>query len=107
MKTTIKVILLFLFINILFSCDCQKTAAGIVYDSETKLPLKDVTYNGSNNLTINIKTNEKGEFRILKMDGRRCKIIKTYFKKKGYKILKINLKNRSQNNAIYLDAKKN
>ena len=81
MKTTTKIIVLFLMINLLFSCDCQKIATGIVYDADTKLPLAGVTYNGSNNLTFEIKTNEKGEFRILKMAGRRCGIIKTFFKK--------------------------
>jgi hypothetical protein len=106
MKKLIKICVLFLSTNLLFSCDCQKTATGIVYDAETKLPLSNVIYNGSNNLTFDIKTNEKGEFRILKMDGRRCKIIKTYFKKENYETLKIKIKNRSENNAIYLEAEK-
>jgi hypothetical protein len=106
MKTTTKIIVLFLFINLLFSCDCQKSATGIVYDADTKLPLANVIYNGSNNLTFDIKTNEKGEFRILKMDGQRCKIIKTVFKKENYKTLKIKIRNRSENNLIYLEAEK-
>jgi hypothetical protein len=107
MKKLIKISVLFLSINLFFSCDCQKTATGIVYDADTKLPLANVIYNGSNNLSFENKTNEKGEFRILKMDGRRCKIIKTFFKKENYKTLKIKIRNRTENNSIYLEVKKN
>lgn len=103
MKMTTKIFTLFLMI-LLFSCDCQKMASGVVYDDQTKLPLANVQFNCSNG--GDCKTNEKGEFKILKMDGRRCKIIKTYFKKEKYKTLKIKIKNRSENNAVYLKIKK-
>jgi hypothetical protein len=107
MKKLIKICVLFLSINLLISCDCQKTATGIVYDADTKLPLAGVIYNGSNNITFENRTNEKGEFRILKMDGRRCKIIKSVFKKENYKTLKIKIRNRSEKNSIYLIVEKN
>lgn len=84
----------------------MKTASGIVYDAQTKLPLVNVIYNGSSNLTFEIKTNEKGEFKIMKIDGRRCKIIRTFFSKENYKTKKVKIKNRTKDNSIYLEPKK-
>lgn len=105
MKNILQYILLFISLNFLVACDCMKTATGIVYDAETKLPLVNVQYNGTNN-TDGYQTNETGEFKIMKMAGRRCGIIKTVFYKKNYKTLKMTIKNWSENNIIYLVKQK-
>jgi hypothetical protein len=102
MKT--QTLIFILSLTFLYSCDCIKTATGIVYDSKTKLPIANVEINGSNN-AAGIKTNQKGEFHIMKMDNHRCGIIKTVFKLENYKTLKLKIINRSQNNIIYLEQK--
>jgi hypothetical protein len=97
--------LFFCLVSILSGCDCQKFATGKVYDSETLLPLDSVLYDGTNNLSGKL-TNSKGEFVVLKMAGRRCKIVKVKFNLPNYKPKKVTLKNHSNNNVIFLKKEK-
>ena len=93
------------------SCDCIQEATGIVLDSKTRKPIKNVSIgkyekeDTANSYSKRIYSGKTGQFDYHSTSGgfRKCPDLVLYFGKQGYKTRKVTFESVSSNDTVFLD----